>query len=172
MQNDVGTPTYHVLPITHAFLLTALSLPPSLSTLLSRNGPFASTGHAYQLCQLANGRVDGAAVAQDKSWPSQATDSVFIRNSSSVAHIVNIKKTRRERTNNIRQPGHGLSSAASRNSGTSPAGHRRRTCHWPASKRTGTKPLHSSSRLFTDSQASMAYLPILYKWLRQINIFT
>jgi hypothetical protein len=32
----VGTPTYHVLPVTQPFLLTALSLPPSLSTLQAK----------------------------------------------------------------------------------------------------------------------------------------
>jgi hypothetical protein len=72
----VGTPTYHVLPVTQPFLLTALSLSLHLSL---RSAPetalFAPTGHAYQLCQLANGRVDEAAVAQYNGWPSKATDS-------------------------------------------------------------------------------------------------
>jgi hypothetical protein len=64
-----------------------------------------------------------------------------------------------------------LSSAASRNPGTSPAGHERRTCRWLASERTGTKPLHGSSPLFTGTRPIMAYTPVLYNWQRQINIF-
>jgi hypothetical protein len=43
------------------------------STLRSRSGRFTPKGNAYKLCQLSNCGVDGAAVAQHKSWPSKAT---------------------------------------------------------------------------------------------------
>jgi hypothetical protein len=149
----VGTPTYHVLPVTHPFLLTALSLPPSLSTLRSRNGPFASTGHAYQLCQLANGRVDGAAVAQDKSWPSQATDPVLIRNSSFVAHTWS---TQRERTNNVRQPGH----AARRGPGTLQLNRPlHRLTEAPALLVSSTKTMRPTGNTAARSKASLFSTP-------------
>jgi hypothetical protein len=69
-----------------------------------------------------------------------------------------------------------LSSSTSRNPGTSPARHERRTCHWPASKRTGTKLLHFTAALFSSQTLNRSWhtcqycttYPILNKYLYSI----
>jgi hypothetical protein len=73
--------------ITYFLSLSRFSSQLSLSFSLSlslRSAPetaiSAPTGHEFQLCQLANGRVDGAAVAQYKVGPQRPQIQVLVKN--------------------------------------------------------------------------------------------